>query len=57
MTTATQKFSPSVTAEKALKAPLTLTAVIAAFFMVNLRESLATVTSADKSDAAFAYGL
>jgi hypothetical protein len=57
MTTATQKFSPSVTAEKAPKAPLTLAAVIAAFFMINLRDSLATATSADKADAAFAYGL
>ena len=30
---------------------------IAAFFIINLRESLATATSADMSDAAFAYGL
>jgi hypothetical protein len=57
MTTATQNFSAYATAEKAQKAPLTLATVIAAVFMVNLRESLATETSADKSDAAFAYGL
>jgi hypothetical protein len=57
MTTATQNFFPSVTAENAQKAPFKLAAVIAAFFMINLRESLATAASFDKSDAAFAYGL
>jgi hypothetical protein len=50
MTIATQKFSPSVTAEKAPKAPLTLAAVIAAFFMVNLRESRAIVRSGVRGD-------
>jgi hypothetical protein len=57
MTTATQNFSAFAPAEKAQKAPLTLAAVVAAVFMVNLRESLATETSADNSNAAFAYGL
>jgi hypothetical protein len=57
MTTATQNFSAFVPAEKAQKAPLTLAAVIAAVFMVNLRESLDTATSGDTADAAFAYGL
>ena len=57
MTTATQNFSAFAPAEKAQKAPLTLAAVIAAVFMVNLRESLDAATSGDKSDAAFAYGL
>lgn len=57
MTTATQNFSAFTPGEKAQKSPLTLAAVIAAVFMVNLRESLFTATSGDKSDAAFAYGL
>jgi hypothetical protein len=57
MTIATQTFSAFASAEKTQKAPLTLTAIIAAIFMVNLRESLDTATSGDKSDAAFAYGL
>lgn len=56
MTTATQtsSFFP---AEKAQKAPLTLAAIVAAVFMVNLRESFDAATGGDKSDAAFAYGL
>jgi hypothetical protein len=57
MITATQNFSDFALAEKTQKSPLTLAAVIAAVFMVNLRESLNTATSGDKSDAAFAYGL
>jgi hypothetical protein len=57
MTTATQNFSAFAPAEKAQKVPLTLAVVTAAVFMVNLRESLATATSGDKSDAAFAFGL
>jgi hypothetical protein len=50
MTTATQDFSPSITAEKAQKAPLTLAAVIAALFMVNLRDS-----QSDESSSYAAY--
>jgi hypothetical protein len=57
MTTATQNFSDFAPAEKAQKSPLTLTAVIATVFMVNLRESLNTATSGDRADPAFAYGL
>ena len=56
MTTATQNSS-FFQAEKAQKAPFTLAAVIAAVFMVNLRESLDAATGGDKSDAAFTYGL
>lgn len=52
MTTATQNASFF----QAEKSPLTLSAIVAALFMVNLRESLATA-SADQSDAVFAYGL
>jgi hypothetical protein len=56
MTTATR--NPSFfQAEKAQKAPLTLAAIVAAVFMVKLRESLDAATGGDKSDAAFAYGL
>ncbi|MDB5917269.1 MAG: hypothetical protein JWR40_1503 [Massilia sp.] len=35
----------------------TLMSIIAAFFMVNLREQLDSETSGDKSNAAYAYGL
>jgi hypothetical protein len=34
-----------------------MAAVIAAFFMINLRESLATRAGVDKCDAVFAYAL
>jgi hypothetical protein len=34
-----------------------MAAVIAAFFMINLRELLAARASVDKSDAAVAYAL
>ncbi len=33
------------------------TSIIAALFMVNLREKLDADTAGDKSDAAFTYGL
>jgi hypothetical protein len=56
MTTATQNAF-FFQAEKTQKAPLTLARVVAAIFMVNLRQSLDAQSSADKSDAAFAYGL
>ena len=56
MTTATRNTS-FFQAEKAQKAPLTLAAIVAAVFMVKLRESLDAATGGDKSDAAFAYGL
>ena len=56
MTTATQNAS-FFQAEKTQKAPLSLAGIVAAIFMVNLRESLDAKSSADKSDAAFAYGL
>lgn len=56
MTTATRNFSSFSSAEKAQTAPLTLAAIIAAVFMVDLRESLAS-TSDVQADAAFAYGL
>ena len=56
MTTASQNGSFSQ-AENTQKAPLTLARVVAAVFMVNLRESLDAQSSADKSDAAFHYGL
>jgi len=56
MTTATQNLSSFSSADRAQKAPLSLAAVIAAVFMVDLRESLAARDSA-QADAAFAYGL
>lgn len=56
MNTATRTAS-FFQAEETQKAPLTLAAIVAALFMVDLRESLAAQGSADKSDAAFAYGL
>jgi hypothetical protein len=56
MTTATHTSS-FFQSEKAQKAPLTLAAIAAAVFMVDLRESLDAATGSDKSDAAFAYGL
>ena len=56
MTTATR--NPSFfQAEQAQKAPLTLAAIVAAVFMVDLRESLAAKSSADQSDAVFTCGL
>ena len=57
MTTATQNFTSVSAVKKPQKAPLTLAAVIAAVFMVDLRESLAAKSSADQSDAALVYGL
>ncbi len=56
MTTVAQPYS-FFRAEKAQKAPLTLAAIVAAVFMVNLRESLDAATGGAKSDAAFAYGM
>lgn len=56
MNTATRTAS-FFQAEKTRKAPLTLAAIVAALFMVDLRESLAAQSGADKSDAAFTYGL
>jgi hypothetical protein len=56
MTTATQTSS-FFQAKKVQKAPLTLAAIVAAVFMVNLRESLDAATGGDKSDAAFACGM
>jgi hypothetical protein len=56
MTTANQTYSSFDRAEKSEKAPLTLAAVLAAVFMVDLRESLAA-KSADQGAAAYAYGL
>ena len=34
-----------------------LTSIISALFMINLREQLDAETAGDKSDAAYAYGL
>jgi hypothetical protein len=56
MTIATRNAS-FFQAEKTQKAPLTLARVVAAIFMVDLRESLDAQSNADKSDAAYAYGL
>ncbi|MDB5759791.1 MAG: hypothetical protein JWM30_3080 [Burkholderia sp.] len=56
MTTANQTYSSFDRAEKSEKVPLTLAAVLAAVFMVDLRESLAA-KSADQGAAAYAYGL
>jgi len=56
MNTATRSTS-FFQAEQSQKAGLSLAAIIAAVFMVDLRESLAATSAADKSDAAFAYGL
>lgn len=56
MNTATQSAS-FFQAEKSDKAGLTLAAIVAAVFMVDLRESLSAASATDKSDAAFAYGL
>ena len=56
MNTATQ-YSSYFHVESAKKAPFSLTSIVAALFMVNLRESLDTATAGDKSGAAFAYGL
>lgn len=57
MTAATQNFSSFSSAEQAKRAPLTLAAVIAAVFMVDLRESLASESRDVQESAAFAYGL
>jgi hypothetical protein len=56
MNTATQ-YSSYYHVEQAKKARFSLASLVAALFMVNLRESLDAATSGDKSDAAFAYGL
>lgn len=56
MNTATRTAS-FFQAENTRKAPLTLAAIATALFMVDLRESLAVQSGADKSDAAFTYGL
>ncbi len=56
MNTANQTYSSFVRAEKEQKAPLTLATVLAAIFMVDLRESLA-VESGDQTASAYAYGL
>jgi hypothetical protein len=52
MTTATQNLSAFAPAGKAQKARLTLGTVLAALFMVNLRESLD-----EKASAEFGHGL
>ena len=56
MNTANQTYSSFDRAEKAKQAPLTLAAVLAAIFMVDLRQSLAA-KSTDQGAAAYAYGL
>jgi hypothetical protein len=56
MNTATHSTSFS-SMEKSQKAGLSLAAIVAAVLMVDLRESLAATSAADKSDAGFAYGL
>jgi hypothetical protein len=43
--------------EKSRKAPLTLARVVAAIFMVELRDSLEAQRTVDKSDIVFHYGL
>lgn len=40
-----------------VKAPFSLAGLVAALFMVNLREKLDAQTSGDKSDAAHTWGL
>ena len=56
MTTATQNLSFFLS-KKTQKVPSTLGRVIAALFMVNLRESLDAKIKDDKSDTFFTYGL
>jgi hypothetical protein len=56
MNTATQ-YSSYFYVENPKKAPFSLASIVAALFMVNLRESLDAATAGDKSDAAFVYGL
>jgi len=56
MNTATRSTS-FFQVEKSPKEGLTLAAIIAAVFMVDLRESLCASSAADQSDAAFVYGL
>lgn len=56
MTTAPQNASfPQ--AEGIQRPPLTLARVVAAMFLISLRESLDAQSSSDKSDGAFHYGL
>lgn len=56
MTTPTSNGSVS-RIKKIQKAPFTLARVVAAIFMVNLRDSLDTHRTADKSRIVFHYGL
>ena len=56
MNTANQTYSSFDRAEKAQQAPWTLVTVLAAVFMVDLRQSLAA-KNADQGAAAYAYGL
>jgi hypothetical protein len=59
MTTATQNYSlfQAEKAEKTAKAPLSLTRIVSALFMVDLRESLDAASANDKSEPVFAFGL
>ena len=52
MSTITQKAPATYTS-----ASPSLLSIVAAFFMVNLREQLDSATTGDKSNAAYAYGL
>jgi hypothetical protein len=56
MNTATQ-YAPSFQTEHAEKRAFSLQAIVAALFMVKLRESIDAGIQGDKSDAAFTYGL
>jgi len=56
MTTQTQKIS-SFQVKTAQAAPFSLVRIAEALFAIDLREKLARSTSADQSDAVYAYGL
>jgi hypothetical protein len=56
MTTATQ-YASSFQTEQVAKRGFSLQAIVAALFMVKLRESIDAGIEGDKSDAAYVYGL
>jgi hypothetical protein len=56
MNAATQ-YSSCFHIEKPSKARFSLQAIVAALFMVSLREAIDSATAGDKSDAAFACGM
>jgi hypothetical protein len=47
----------ATSSNKPTKQPLTLAGLVAAFFMVDLREKLDAQTAGDKTDAAYTWGM